>query len=133
MRYKAGKRNGLSVSDDAYEVGRIHVTVLAAFESRCCKKLEGHGDIAMDTQQYNEAISRYSVALSLNPAAPQDLFVKRSKAYLAGGSWKEALHDANEVHPFLSYKLIPVDRLSPGHPARSIVAVGLPAEACCST
>ena len=77
---------------------------LSEFKFRCCRKLEDLGDTAMSTRHYNEAISQYSaalslnpVALSLNPVAPQGLFVKRSKAYMAGGLWEDALNDANKV------------------------------------
>lgn len=51
----------------------------------------------MNTQHYDEAISQYTAALSLDPAAPQGLFTKRSKAYIAGGAWQDALNDADEV------------------------------------
>ena len=64
---------------------------------RCSGKLEDLGDTAMSAELYDVAISQYSVALSLNPAAPQGLFVKRSKAYTAGGLWEDAFNDANKV------------------------------------
>ena len=54
----------------------------------------------MDAQRYNEAISHYSTALSLNFSSPQGSLVKRSKARVATGSWKQALDDANQVHRF---------------------------------
>lgn len=106
------------------------MTVLSAFRSRCCQKLEDLGDGAMDTKQYDEAISRYSGALNLDPEAPTDLFIKRSKAYVAGGSLEKALHDANEVLPFLLHWLVLVDRPLLGDQPRSIIAAGLREEAC---
>ena len=56
----------------------------------------------MDAQRYNEAISHYSTALSLNLPSPQGILAKRSKALLATGSWKQALDDANQVHHFFA-------------------------------
>ena len=50
----------------------------------------------MNTKQYDEAVSQYTAALSLDPANPQDLLVKLSMA-CAEGKWKVALNDANEV------------------------------------
>ena len=54
----------------------------------------------MDAQRYDEAISHYSTALSLNPPSIQGILIKRSKARVATGSWKQALDDANQVHHF---------------------------------
>ena len=62
------------------------------FKRRCSGKLEDLGDRRSD-----DAVSHYSAALALDPASPQDLLIKRSKAYLAGGSWEVALDDANKV------------------------------------
>ncbi|KAF8127633.1 hypothetical protein EV363DRAFT_1172205 [Boletus edulis] len=61
------------------------------------KQAERLGDRAMDGQRYDEAISHYSTALSLVSSSPQAILVKRSKATLATGSWKQALDDANQV------------------------------------
>ncbi|KAI9567131.1 hypothetical protein HD554DRAFT_2173746 [Boletus coccyginus] len=74
------------------------------FKQRISKKSERLGDVATNAQQL-EAISHYSVALSLDPAAPQGLFIRRSKGYTARGLWKDALDDAN--------KLIMLDPSSP--------------------
>ena len=54
----------------------------------------------MNAQQYDVAIPQYSAALSLNPPSPQALLIKRSKAYVAGGLWNDALDDANKVRQF---------------------------------
>lgn len=67
------------------------------FKSRCRRKLENLGDTAVNAKQYDGAISQYTIALSLNPTAPQDLLVKRSKAYAAKRWWGKALKDANDV------------------------------------
>ena len=80
------------------------------FKHRCSRKLEGLGDTAMSAEQHDDAISRYTAALSLNPTAPQDLFIKRSKVYIARGLWEDALNDANQVCLFISCKLVLVDR-----------------------
>lgn len=54
----------------------------------------------MDARQYDEAISQCTAALSLNPTNLQDLFAKRSKAYIMKGLWEDALNDANQVTHF---------------------------------
>ena len=84
---------------------------------RCSGKLEGLGDAAMSAELYDVAISQYSVALSLNPAAPQGLFVKRSKAYTAGGLWEDALNDADKVCSLSRAGYFFVDTSSLGHHA----------------
>ena len=68
----------------------------------------------MNSRRYDEAISRYSAALALHPVAPQGLFIKRSKTYIAGGLWDAALNDANKVCTFVSRRLVLVERSSPG-------------------
>ena len=76
----------------------------------------------MDVQRYDEAISHYSTALSLNFPSPQVILIKRSKARVAAGSWKEVLDDANQVRQFYlmevnvvdsSSQVITLDPLSP--------------------
>ena len=52
----------------------------------------------MDAQQYGEAVSHYTTALSLDPHSAEGILAKRKKALVATGSWKQALDDANEVH-----------------------------------
>lgn len=59
------------------------------------------GDAAVDEQRHHEAITQYSVAITLNPDSPQGLFIKRSKARMAEGLWEDALTDANEVRPIV--------------------------------
>ena len=56
----------------------------------------------MSVKHYNEAVSQYTAALSLDPTSPQGLLVKRSKAHANKGEWKDALNDANEVVYFQS-------------------------------
>ena len=62
--------------------------------------LEHLGDIAAEGQQHDEAITQYSTALSLSPATPQDVLIKRSKVYMAKGSWEDAIDDMNQVRHF---------------------------------
>jgi tetratricopeptide (TPR) repeat protein len=88
------------------EWSRIPCGCVFNFKWRCSGKLEGLGDTAMSAELHDVAISRYSVVLSLNPAAPQGLFIKRSKAYTARGLWEDALNDANKVCPFVSRRLV---------------------------
>ncbi|KAF8119879.1 hypothetical protein EV363DRAFT_1378598 [Boletus edulis] len=65
--------------------------------TRILGKLESLGDGAMNAGRHSDAISHYSAALALRPAAPPSLFMKRSKAYIAGGFSEAALNDANKV------------------------------------
>ncbi|KAF8546305.1 hypothetical protein OG21DRAFT_1176634 [Imleria badia] len=66
------------------------------FRHRCSRKLEDLGDAAFD-RRHEESISWYSAALTLSPTTPQNLLVKRSKAYVAEGLSEDALNDANEI------------------------------------
>ena len=59
----------------------------------------------MDAKQYDEAISHYTIALSLNQKSPEGILVKRKKAFVATGPWKQALDAANEVLAHHSYLL----------------------------
>ena len=61
------------------------------------EKLEKLGDTAMDSKSYDEAIKRYSDALTLDPTNQRDILVKRSKVRAVMGSWEEALIDAGKV------------------------------------
>lgn len=89
--------NGLLVSGRTCRQ-LAYLTFLPDFRERSFEKLEHLGDTAMDTQQYGVAISLYSTTLSLHPPFPKDIHIKRSKAFLAIKSWKEALDDATQVH-----------------------------------
>ncbi|KAG6372488.1 hypothetical protein JVT61DRAFT_7591 [Boletus reticuloceps] len=66
------------------------------FRQRASKKLERLGDESVDAERYDVAISHYSSALSLISSS-QVIHIKRSKAWLATGSWRQALEDANQV------------------------------------
>ena len=70
-------------------------------KQRLSTELEHLGDTAMNAQRLEEAISQYSCALSLEPAVPSGLLIKRSKAYIIMGLWEDALNDANEVCSFV--------------------------------
>jgi len=64
---------------------------------RCMKALEDIGDVAMECEKAEEAISSYTAALSLNPSNPVGLLVKRSRARAMQNSWEDALKDADEA------------------------------------
>ena len=51
----------------------------------------------MNAREFDQAILQYSAALSLHPADPLTLFVKRSKARANKGLWQDALNDGDEV------------------------------------
>lgn len=72
------------------------------------------GDAAADAQRYDDAITQYSAAMSLNPESRHGLFVKRSKARMAKGLWEDALNDVNEVCLVVPYKLLHVETESSG-------------------
>lgn len=93
LEWSLGER-GCSSAVSAY------VTFLSDFSQRSFKKLEHLGDAAVDTQQYDDGISYYTTALSLNPRSPKGILIKRHKAFLATESWQLALDDANKVHYF---------------------------------
>ncbi|KAF8554548.1 protein prenylyltransferase, partial [Imleria badia] len=69
---------------------------VTVFRQRCTEKLEYLGDVAADAQQHDDAITQYSAALSLDLPIP-NVFIKRSKAYMAKGLWGDALDDVNLV------------------------------------
>ena len=54
----------------------------------------------METQRQDDAITHYSVALSLNPVVRKDILIKRSKVYVAKGLWENAMDDTNQVSRF---------------------------------
>ena len=62
----------------------------------------------MNAELFDQAISEYSSALSLDFTTP-GLFIKRSETYAALGSWKDALDDANKVSSVGPYELILAD------------------------
>ena len=73
---------------------------LSDFKLRFAEKLERLGDAAVDAQHYDDAITRYSTALSLDPSIRKDALIKRSKVYMAKGLWEDALDDTNQVPHF---------------------------------
>ena len=79
----------------------------------------------MDDQRYDEAISLYSAALSLDTPSLEGIRIKRSKAHMATKSWKQALDEANQVHHFYLMEVDLVDPSSSGNQMGSIVAIGL--------
>ena len=83
--------------------------------------------MAASAQNYDEAILKYTTASSLDLPSPQGVLIKRSKAYLATGSWKKALDDSNQVHRYLLQ--VNCAHLSSDYHAGSFVAMGLRDEA----
>ena len=77
----------------------------------------------MEAQRHDDAITHYSVALSLNPAVRQDILIKRSKVYVTKGLWEEALDDTNEVRDSVFWKSDLTDEKSLGNDARSVVSM----------
>ena len=87
------------------------------------------GDTAADAQRHDEAISHYTITLSVNSGSPQDTLLKRSKVYLACGSFEHALNDANQVFRLFLTQMNSLNQLSSGDRTRSIVSMGLRDEA----
>ena len=50
----------------------------------------------MNARRYTEAVSQYTTALSLGPASPHGLLIKRSNAWASKGARKDSLSDAKE-------------------------------------
>jgi hypothetical protein len=73
---------------------------LSGFKLRCAETLEQLGDAAVVAQQYDNAITQYTAALSLELAVPEDILIKRSKVCMAMGLWEDALDDTNQVRHF---------------------------------
>lgn len=72
-------------------------TLPLAFTQQCLRSLESLGDNAMTSQNYTEAIARYSMTLSMGPATQEGILIKRSKAYAAAHVWDDVLKGADEV------------------------------------
>jgi len=64
---------------------------------QCMQALGDIGDVAMQRGNAEEAIARYSAALSLNPSNPAGLLFKRSRARAILELWEDALKDADEA------------------------------------
>lgn len=71
--------------------------VLSDLKKKCVSKVEALGDVALSSGDHDSAIARYTSTLSLDPANPTDVLVKRSKARAVNGLWRDALADANEA------------------------------------
>ncbi|KAF8556914.1 hypothetical protein OG21DRAFT_1520796 [Imleria badia] len=91
--------------DELGEETNLYGEWVLDFRLRSSKQFEYLGGTAADARLYGDAISLYTTALSVNPPSPQGILIKRSKAFLATGSWEQALDDANQV--------IALDPLSP--------------------
>ena len=124
-------RNRLLVSNRGASQIVVYVAFLSDFDQESFMKMVYLGDTAMNARRHDEAICYYTTVLSLNPPCPQDTLIKRSKMFVATGSWKQALDDANKVY---HYSLMEVDfvDVSSGDRTRSVVAMGLRNEACSS-
>ncbi|KAI9571736.1 hypothetical protein HD554DRAFT_2312047 [Boletus coccyginus] len=67
---------------------------VANFKARCLQALDQHGDVAMDSASYKDAVVYYTTALSLDPLSA-DLLIKRSKARAGIELWEDSLEDAD--------------------------------------
>jgi len=95
--------------------------------------MERVGDTAVDAQRHDEAIFHYTSALSLNLPSPQGILIKRGKACVARGSWKQAIDDANHVHQFSHFEVNLVEPSSSGNHPRPNITTGLRGQACSFT
>ena len=71
--------------------------LLSDLKRKCIDALEALGDTALHSGEYDNAISRYTSAMSLDPSSPVNILLKRSRARASKGLWQDALTDANEV------------------------------------
>ena len=83
----------------------------------------------MNAGKYDDTILQYTAALSLEPFAPQDLLIKRSKACARMGGWEGALNDANEVAHYQIVLLPSANGTFSGYWTRSVLSNGLREEA----
>jgi len=67
------------------------------FKERCLEASKSHAEAAIQNGKHDDAIAWYSTAFDLNLASLEHIFMKRSEAYAARGSWENALMDADEV------------------------------------
>lgn len=74
------------------------------FKKQCCEASESLGEVAMRNDNHDDAVVWYSAALDLNLETPEHLFMKRSEAYAARGTWESALKDADEVYPIMDLR-----------------------------
>ncbi|KAI6094590.1 hypothetical protein F5141DRAFT_1296170 [Pisolithus sp. B1] len=92
--------NVIGKSDE--EIQRSNVTAgwiagTSLFTQRCAMTLMRVGDEAFASAKHDDAITQYSVALSLSPSTPAGFFFKRSRARAAKRLWEDALQDAIEA------------------------------------
>lgn len=79
----------------------------------------------MDAQRHDEVITHYTSALLLDPpSSPQGILVKRGEAFVACGSWKQAVDHADHVRQFPLFEVNLVEPSSDDH-ARSNITMGL--------
>ncbi|KAH7903658.1 hypothetical protein BJ138DRAFT_1191031, partial [Hygrophoropsis aurantiaca] len=102
--YAAGRTNEAVESlhammdqlDEGTKVMKETVDWLIDFKHRCAQRSETLGDEALRVNDYNEAINQYSTTLTVGQSQ-EDIFIKRSKARVALGIWKDALEDAEHA------------------------------------
>ncbi|KIK21820.1 hypothetical protein PISMIDRAFT_533738 [Pisolithus microcarpus 441] len=87
--------NIISTSYEEIQRSKVTADWVANFAQRCVITHERVGDKALDSAEHDGALAQYPAALSLIPASPAGLFMKRSRAQAAKGLWEEALQDAN--------------------------------------
>ncbi|KAF8554888.1 hypothetical protein OG21DRAFT_1496708 [Imleria badia] len=87
----------LDTFGDEIRASKVTEDWVMDLKRKCVKKLEMLGDTAVSSAEHDDAIARYTSALSLDPLDPIDILVKRSEARASKRLWADALTDANEV------------------------------------
>ncbi|KAI6098485.1 hypothetical protein F5141DRAFT_1205368 [Pisolithus sp. B1] len=87
--------NIISTSDEEIQRNISTADWIADFVQKCVMTLDRNGDKTLDSANHDDALAQYPAALSLSPASPAGLLVKRSRARAAKGLWEDALQDAN--------------------------------------
>ncbi|KAI5980846.1 hypothetical protein EDC04DRAFT_2917210 [Pisolithus marmoratus] len=85
----------ISTSDEEIQRSKATSDWVSDFVQKCVMTLERVGDKALDYAEHVDALVQYPATLSLSPANPAGLFMKRSRARAAKGLWEGALQDAN--------------------------------------
>ncbi|KAF8550860.1 TPR-like protein [Imleria badia] len=82
---------------DTFGESKVAIDWVTDLKIKCIEKLETLGDTALNSGEYDDAMARYTSALSLDHPNPVNILIKRSKVQASKGLWEGSLKDANEV------------------------------------
>ncbi|KAF8550593.1 TPR-like protein [Imleria badia] len=93
----AALRKILNTFGEEIRASKVTADWVMDLKLKCVDMLEALGDEALSSGEHDNAIARYTSALSLHPLNPIDALVQGSEARASKGLWEDALTDANEV------------------------------------